>query len=183
MQLISSDTNVWIDFSVIDRVELPFKLPYTYIMYVEAIKNEILYPQNISLGSKLDALVGVELDIEEFTLAEHYGDIYPKLSIYDRIALAIAKHRNIELLTGDLQLRNAAKSENVSVFGTLGVLYRAYEGKLITKSEHTYCLEAFLNDQTGKIRLPKDRISLLLAELNKNEIIEYPIIKQEFLQY
>jgi len=41
-------------------------------------------------------------------LAEEYGRKYKKLSIYDRIALTIAKNRHILLLTGDLNLRKAA---------------------------------------------------------------------------
>jgi hypothetical protein len=28
---ISSDTNVWIDFEAIDAIELPFRLPCTYL--------------------------------------------------------------------------------------------------------------------------------------------------------
>jgi len=45
--------------------------------------------------------VRVDLTIEEFELAEEFGPRYPRLSIYDRIALAIAKSREIVLLTGD----------------------------------------------------------------------------------
>ena len=44
-----------------------------------------------------------------------------KLSIYDRIALAIAKHRGITLLTGDGALRKAARAEGVHVLGTIGI--------------------------------------------------------------
>lgn len=47
MDYISSDTNVWIDFSVIDRVSLPFRLPYTYIMNVDAIEDELLSPAGL----------------------------------------------------------------------------------------------------------------------------------------
>lgn len=35
MECISSDTNVWLDFVTINRLEIPFKLPYTYIMNEE----------------------------------------------------------------------------------------------------------------------------------------------------
>ena len=38
MQLISSDTNVWLDFSVIDCLDYPFRLPFTYLMSEDAIK-------------------------------------------------------------------------------------------------------------------------------------------------
>ena len=53
MQYISSDTNVWIDFATIDRIEYPFRLPYTYLMFREAIEDEFLSPdtkQAVSLG-------------------------------------------------------------------------------------------------------------------------------------
>lgn len=66
MEYISSDTNVWIDFNTIDELDLPFKLNVTYIMYEEAIDNELLQPswfkdKLIELG-----LVGVDITVEEF---------------------------------------------------------------------------------------------------------------------
>ena len=46
MEYISSDTNVWIDFKIINRLNLPFLLPYTYIMYEESINSELISPLN-----------------------------------------------------------------------------------------------------------------------------------------
>lgn len=60
-------------------------------------------------------------------------NIYPKLSIQDRIALAIAKQRNIVLLPGDMALRKAATKEGVSIMGTLGVLGRLYSVRKSTE--------------------------------------------------
>ncbi|KLU59276.1 hypothetical protein CEB3_c42620 [Peptococcaceae bacterium CEB3] len=112
MEYISSDTNVWIDFSVIGRTELPFRLPYTYIMNSDAIDDELLSPVGLCSELLRCGLVSVDLTIEEFDLAEEFGPRYPQLSIYDRIALAIAKVRKIVLLTGDGALRKAAKCES-----------------------------------------------------------------------
>ena len=42
MEYISSDTNVWLDFVTIDRLDYPFRLPYTYLMNVDAIQDELL---------------------------------------------------------------------------------------------------------------------------------------------
>ena len=95
MDYISSDTNVWIDFSVIDRVSLPFRLPYTYIMNVDAIEDELLSPAGLKDALLQSGLVAVEMTIEEFELAEMFGNRYPRLSKYDRIALAIAVTRKI----------------------------------------------------------------------------------------
>jgi hypothetical protein len=107
MEFVSSDTSAWIDFSVIQRTEIPFRLPYTYIMNTDAIENELLSPTGLRDELLRCGLVGVGLEIEEFELAESFGLKYLKLSIYDRIALSIAKVRNITLLTGDGALTSA----------------------------------------------------------------------------
>lgn len=74
-------------------MELPFRLPYTFIMSEEAVEDELLSPPG--LGEQLTSLglVSVENTIDEFLLADEYGNRYKKLSVYDRIALAIAKCR------------------------------------------------------------------------------------------
>ena len=54
MDYISSDTNVWIDFSAIRRTELPFRLPFTYIMSELAIEDELITPSGI--GQELVSL-------------------------------------------------------------------------------------------------------------------------------
>ena len=105
MEFVSSDTNVWIDFRVISRLSLPFRLPYTYIMYTESITSELLNPVGFQDDLMAAGLVGVDITIEEFMLAESWGGVYPKLSVQDRIALTIAKERKIVLLTGDMALR------------------------------------------------------------------------------
>lgn len=102
MEYISSDTNVWIDFATIQKMELPFKLPYTYIMSEDAIADELLSPPDLGQELISYGLKPVGITIEEFESAQLYGEKYIKLSIYDRIALAIAKNRNITLLTGNV---------------------------------------------------------------------------------
>lgn len=42
MKYISSDTNIWLDFMIIDRLDYPFQLPYIYLMNDEAILDELL---------------------------------------------------------------------------------------------------------------------------------------------
>lgn len=111
MEYISSDTNVWIDFFIINRTSLPFRLPYTFIMSEDAVNDELLSPAGFREDLISKGLVPVEYTIEEFEYAEYFGSQYPKLSIYDRIALAIAKVRKITLLTGDAALRKAAAKE------------------------------------------------------------------------
>ena len=91
MEFISSDTNIWIDFKVINRLTLPFLLPYNYIMYFESMTSELLNPEGFKEELEEAGLIGVDISIEEFILANSFGPKYPRLSIQDRIALAIAK--------------------------------------------------------------------------------------------
>jgi len=122
MASIISDTSVWIDFHVIDHTGLPFCLPHTYLMSTDAIDDEILAPAGLRDALLRFGLVRTNLTSPEFFLAEAYGLPYKRLSVYDRIALAIAKNRQIILLTGDGALRKEASREQVHVLGTPGIL-------------------------------------------------------------
>ena len=114
----------------------------------------------VSLG-----LVATELSYDEFLLADQYGSTYKKLSVYDRIALAIAKKRSITLLTGDAALRKAAQKENVKIIGTLGILDELLASKLIAESDYKYCLEELDRYNGGVIRLPKDEITKRIQQI------------------
>lgn len=168
MQTISSDTNVWIDFQTINRLELPFYLPYIYIMYHESIDNELLNPKDLSNQLQQAGLQGVDITIEEFLLAEQYATRFPKLSIPDSIALAIAKERQITLLTGDRALRCAATAENVPLLGTIGILDELYYGEYIPESEYIYCLEQLLQFNGGAIRLPTNELQRRLDKISQS---------------
>lgn len=165
MEYISSDTNVWIDFKTISRLNLPFLLPYTYIMYTEAISSELLTPTGFKDELLEAGLVGVDITIEEFLLADSWGNVYPKLSVQDRIAMAIAHERNIVLLTGDKALRSAASKEGVEIMGTLKVLDQLYFNLLISKKEYEYCLEALEAHNGKEVRLPHKEIIKRLESL------------------
>ena len=167
MQYISSDTSVWIDFSIIRKIELPFRLPYTFIMNRDAVENELLSPPK--LGAELIAygLVPVEITIEEFNLAQRYGTLYPRLSTFDRIALAIAKERNIVLLTGDGALRKAALQEEISIMGTLGILDQLWSEGRIDADELSFCLKQLIAHNGGTVRLPRAELERRLAMLPK----------------
>ena len=165
MRYISSDTNVWLDFSAIDKLNLPFLLPYVYLMHGDAIEDEMLSP--VDLGRQLiqHGLHAVELTDEEFECAERLATTYKRLSRYDCIALAIAKCRNITLLTGDRALRNAANTEKVSVVGSIGIIDQLWEQTLINKAEYRVCLQGLL-DNSDLRRLPKHELIKRLHELD-----------------
>ncbi len=164
MEYISSDTSVWIDFTVISRTALPFYLPYTYIMNRDAMEDELLSPKGLRNQLLECGLISVEISLEEFTLAEAFGLRYLRLSTYDRIALAIAKIRNITLLTGDGDLRKVAASERVEVIGTLGILDKLLSGEFIQADEYKYCLVELLKHNGLEVRLPKSELTLRLQK-------------------
>lgn len=167
MEFISSDTNVWVDFATIQKLEIPFKLPYTYIMNEDAIESELIYPEEIRENLVRLGLQAVELSEEEFYLAEEYNAKYAKPSLYDCVALAIAKVRGITLMSGDGPLRSAAEKENVSVIGTIGILDRLYEGNYIEKKEYVECLESLLENNGGKVRLPEKELQKRVEKTKK----------------
>ena len=158
MKCISSDTNVWIDFKTIGKIEIPFRLPCTYIMSKYAIEDELLSPPDLRESLLKNGLTPVEITIDEFFLAEEYGQKYKRLSRYDRFALSIAKSRCIVLLSGDKALRNAAMQEGVEVIGTLGIIDQLFEESLINKEEYKSCLIMFMEANGGIIRLPENEI-------------------------
>jgi len=167
MEYISSDTNIWIDFSIINKMALPFRLPYTYIMNGEAIEDELLNPANLKQNLLNLGLKKVELDINELFLAEEYVAKYKQLSRYDAIALAIAKNRRITLLTGDRRLREAAKKECVNVIGTLRILDKLYAYGHISEEEYNECLLEFKKHNRAAIRLPGAEIEQRLTAEGK----------------
>ena len=127
-------------------------------MYEESVDSELISPLNFRNDLLNLGLKSVDITIDEFLLADLWGNIYPKLSIQDRIALAIAKKRNIILLTGDLALRKAALKENVQIIGTLGILDKLYNNAYITSKEYKNCLAELLKHNGGIVRLPKDEL-------------------------
>lgn len=160
MELISSDTNIWIDFDFIGCLDEPFKLKneYKYLMSADALRDEILSPPE--LGEKLVGLglEAVEITETEYMLVTEYGEKYSQLSVYDRIALSIAASRQIKLLSGDKALRIAAKKENVEVHGTLWLLDMLLLAGKIDKSRYIDILSSMKNFNGSRIRLPEKEI-------------------------
>ncbi len=139
-------------------------------MNTDAIDDELLSPAGLRDSLLRCGLVRVEITIEEFFLTEAFGSTYPKLSTYDRIALAIAKERNILLMTGDKSLRHAAKKEGVKIIGTLGILDKLFYSNLIERSEYQVCLLELEKLNGRKVRLPADEIAERLKALRNDTI-------------
>lgn len=158
MEYISSDTNVWLDFAEIERLNLPFLLPYVYLVNDETVEDELLSPPGLCSELLQLGLQKTELTEEEFYLVEEFTSKYIKPSVYDCIALAIAKARGLILLTGDGALRKAAEAEGVAVMGTIGILDQLHRGKYIEDEEYVDCIWKLLEKNGGKVRLPRHEL-------------------------
>lgn len=164
MEYISSDTNVWIDYMVIKKLELPFRLPFTYLMNQDAITDELLSPRGMREELLRLGLQPTEMTEDEFYYALTMAKTHPRLSGYDCSALAIAKYRRLVLMTGDAALRKAALSEGVSVVGTIGLLDKLFEDEKITSDEYRECLLLLIKVNGREVRLP---MAELQNRLNK----------------
>lgn len=164
MQYISSDTNVWIDFEQINRLDWPFALEYTYCMSCDAITDELISPPHF--GDRLTALGlrSIQITDAEYLLAMGFASKYRRLSLYDRFALAIAKNRRFILLSGDGALRKAATTEGVEVHGTLWIFDKLLETGKISKDEYHEAMIDLRDDLSGTIRLPREEICKRLNE-------------------
>ena len=157
-EFISSDTNVWIDFNAIDSIELPFRLDCVYLMWSEAVEDEIRSPMGLRHELLEQGLIAIDITTEEFYLADSYVEKYSNLSVYDSVALAIAKQREISIMTGDSRLRKAAKKEDVPVLGTIGILDRLLEENLISPFQFAKCIKRLTALNGSIVRLPTDEL-------------------------
>jgi len=158
MEYISSDTNIWIDFSAVNALELPFRLGCIYLMSSDALEDEWRSPRGRGAELTSLGLQAVQITTEEFYYADEIHSKNPKLSVYDTFALAIAKFRHIVLLTGDGRLRKTAAAEGVTVRGTLWIFDELLRNGKITEEEYKGFMQELKRQNGNAIRLPEAEI-------------------------
>lgn len=158
MEYISSDTNIWIDFSAVNALALPFRLDCTYLMSSDALEDEWFSPKNRGTELASLGLQAVEITTEEFYYADEIHSKNPKLSAYDTFALVIAKSRKIVLLTGDKRLRKIAAEEGVTVRGTLWIFDELLRSEKISEDEYKRFMQELKRQNGSAIRLPEAEI-------------------------
>jgi len=159
MALIISDANILIDFEHADLTPRLFQLE------LDLAVPDLLYHDELSrhhgdlpaLGLQL-----LELPPELIGQAYAYRSRYPKPSIYDLFALVLSLDRQCPLLTGDKALRQLAQNEGVDVFGTLWLMERLFDVRLVTIDEMELAYQTMLDNQS---RLPEREIGTQLRRL------------------
>jgi len=147
-----TDSNIWIDFYFGELIEEVFKLPFQFIA-PDVIVEELEQPSGKSLLSL--GLEKRELTAELVSQVEKLTHMYPRPSINDLFALVLAKHLKIVLLTGDGELRKAARQEGVGVHGVLWLLDKVVQYQVIVPNKAAEALRKMLAHGS---RLPQSEI-------------------------
>jgi len=161
VKLLISDANILIDLEEGELIELLFQLPFKFsipdILFEEELDEQHGYLVELGLERK-------ELSGESMFYGIELIQRYTNPSRNDCFALALAKHENCPLLTGDKALRAAAVNEAVKVQGTLWVVEQLIRQQLISIDQARAAYEKM--KQAGR-RLPWPLAETKLAEIAK----------------
>jgi predicted nucleic acid-binding protein len=130
--VLVSDANIFIDFRAGGILAELFELSDD-IVVPDALYRDELAAQHSDL---------LQLDLQQRTLGGEavlrivqLAQTYTRPSRYDLMALGLAEQESCTLLTGDSDLRDAAKTEGVSVHGTLWLCGRLVQDGVLTADE------------------------------------------------
>ena len=162
MQLLISDANILIDMEEGGLLASMFSLDCEFlipdILFYEEL--EELHPHLVGMGLKIQPLSS-ELVARGANLAAQYT----KPGRNDLFALALAEHSNCPLLTGDANLRMAAKSENIEVRGTIWLM----EQMVCSGLSFAIARTAYEQMKARGRRLPWDVAEAGLRKLEQNK--------------
>lgn len=132
MLLVISDANVLIDIEDGNLTTFIFRLPYEITVPDLLFEAELKAKHShlLQIGLKVKILSAKSIEKTQSLSAK-----YPRPSVMDHLALALAIQEQCPLLTGDRDLRNAAKGEGIEVHGTLWIVEELLKAKLIEQMQ------------------------------------------------
>ena len=132
------DTTICIDLFNGQLLEKVTNLPYELVL-PDVIVEELIDPP----GEYLMQIGYKKLQLDEETIGQVIAlrERYSKPSTNDLFALLLAKMNSCEILTGDNDLRKAAKEEGVTVHGIFWILDNLVEYKVLKSEEAADALE------------------------------------------
>jgi predicted nucleic acid-binding protein len=156
MLLLISDANIFIDVEAGNLTPVIFKLPYEFAVPDILFELELQkhHEHLLDAGLKVISLDATALRMMESLLRKH-----PRASIMDHAALSLAMQEHCPLLTGDRDLRIAAQQEGVEVHGTIWVMEKLLEQKLILQQQ---ARTSFASMRVKNSRLPWGDVENLL---------------------
>jgi predicted nucleic acid-binding protein len=130
--LLISDSNIIIDMEAGGLLEAMFGLDDEFavpdVLFAEEL--EPTYPQLRTLGLKI-----YELSDKSVEYMIQLQATYGSLGTNDLLAWALARQEECPLLTGDRRLCQSAREAGVEVRGTLWLMQRMKDERLITPTE------------------------------------------------
>ena len=139
--MVLVDNTVLSNFAKINRLNL-IKRAFDRVYVTEQVLEEFRF------GVKREVLPDVELDFEILKLKDEEVELYNALRVKlgkgEASCLAVAKHRNMKVLTDDSDARKMANILGIPVSGTIGVLVRCVEEGIITKEEGNSILKEMI---------------------------------------
>jgi len=158
LQLLISDSNIFIDMEVSNLIKKMFELPYQFavpdILYEEELKED--HENLLDYG-----LIMKMVSEESILYLENSLSQYSKIGFYDKLALAVAKQESCPLVTGDGALRIAGKDEAIVVLGTVWLMDELIIHSLISMEE---AREAYALMKDNGRRLPWKMIEDKLSD-------------------
>ena len=128
MLLLVSDANILIDIedgNLTPHIfQLPFEIAVPDILFEGELREQHSYL--LQVGLKVKTLIPAFVKRTEILSSK-----YPRPSVMDRLALALALQEQCPLLTGDKDLRAAAKGEGIEVHGTLWIVEELLKAKTL----------------------------------------------------
>ena len=132
MLILISDANILIDIEDGNLTPVVFRLPYEIAVPDILFELELRerHSHLLEAGLKVKSLSADSVKKTESLTAQ-----YPRPSMMDHSALALAIQEQCPLLTGDKDLRTAAKNEGVEVHGTIWIIEELLNQKLIQQTQ------------------------------------------------
>lgn len=166
--VLITDSNVWIDLQVgnvlAEAVKLDFDLVLPDVIHAELEDSKQVVFEDLSLLIELEHIRLGKLPPEGVSLAERFAAQYWKPQSPDLFAMAMAKLEEAILVTGDKDLREAAKAEDVEVHGTLWLMEAMVKQKILTgRRAHSSLRRMLKNDR----RLPEGPCRKLMRRWSK----------------
>jgi predicted nucleic acid-binding protein len=163
MRLLISDANIFIDVEDGNLTPVIFQLPFEFAVPDILFELELRQTHSHLLEAGLKVK---SLSVDSVKKAESLNFKYPKASMMDHAALALAMQENCPLLTGDRDLRSAAHKENVEVHGTIWIIENLLHQKLLKQKQARKSFDCM---KAKGSRLPWGDVEKLL---NKWELTE-----------
>jgi len=157
--LLISDSNVFIDFDCCGLISQLFALPEDI-----AVPDILFYEELEEQHSELTGLGLMLLEVSDVGVeyAQGLKLEFNQPSANDLLALSLAREKDCPLVTGDGNLRVVAKREKVELKGSIWIMQRLIEERIVTTDEAAV---AFKTMRDEKRRLPWLATKRMLDEM------------------